>query len=321
VPIKLIDLIARVPAEVEERVRRARDQARPAIQESLRSECRLVLRTPEETARNKLGAQVPIEIAPGYPVALREIAFPDDFDRILVLGRYRREIEQGKSGASGLRGLRNELLKLPSGPGSVSVEDEDLRRTAEWAAALLEELDRHDPLRRILSVADDILGVYEYQAGELLLDEYVANRATIRLYWGVIGLVAEWLGSSVEDLTAVVLTHELAHAYTQLGADIEGRRWPARAFAAAEPAVKEGLAQYYTDRVLRRLHTRWMGSLKAFEAMLPKQAVAYHAHEPWIERSSPEAVRRAMLEIRRWNEGKLEDFERRLYEAADELNP
>jgi hypothetical protein len=63
--------------------------------------------------------------------------------------------------------------------------------------------------------------------------------------------VSEWMGCTVEDLTVVVLTHELAHAYTQLGADIEGRRWPAAAFAAAESGLKEGLAQYYTDRVFR----------------------------------------------------------------------
>jgi hypothetical protein len=241
VPIKLIDLIARVPADVEERVRRARDQARPVVQESLRSECRLVLRTAEETAQKRLGAQVPVEIAPGYPVALREIVFPDNFDRILF-GRHRNDIEQAQRGVRGLRVLRNELLALSSAADSM-VHDEDLKRTADWADALLEELNRHDPLKAVLSVAEDILGVYEYQIGDLLFDEHVANRATIKLYWGVIGLVSEWLGCSVEDLTVVVLTHELAHAYTQLGADIEGRRWPARAFAAAATALKEGLAQ------------------------------------------------------------------------------
>jgi hypothetical protein len=33
---------------------------------------------------------------------------------------------------------------------------------------------------------------------------------------GVIGLVSEWMGCSVEDLSIVVLAHELAHAYTQV---------------------------------------------------------------------------------------------------------
>jgi len=36
---------------------------------------------------------------------------------------------------------------------------------------------------------------------------------------------------------------------------------------------------------------------------------------------SPVAVRRAMLEVRRWNEGKLADFNRRLEAAQKELSP
>jgi len=66
---------------------------------------------------------------------------------------------------------------------------------------------------------------------------------------------------------------------TQLGADIEGRRWTAPAFAAAETALKEGLAQYYTDRVLHRLERRYGGALNTFRALLPNQPVAYRTHE------------------------------------------
>jgi hypothetical protein len=69
-PTKLTDLVARVPAEVEGRVRRVRNQVRPIVQEALRAECRLVLRTPEETEQKERGAQVPIEVDPGYPVVL-----------------------------------------------------------------------------------------------------------------------------------------------------------------------------------------------------------------------------------------------------------
>ena len=182
-------------------------------------------------------------------------------------------------------------------------------------------LDQHDPLKTVLLVSEDFLGVYEYDASGLFPDEQAVNRATIRLYWGVIGLVSEWLGCNVEDLAIVVLTHELAHAYTQLGADIEGRRWAAPSFARAETALKEGLAQYYTDRVLHRLERRYGRALTVFLGLLPGQPAAYRAHKPWVESSSPEAVRRAMLEIRRWNEGKLDDFNRRLAAAHQELSP
>jgi hypothetical protein len=76
-------------------------------------------------------------------------------------------------------------------------------------------LNKHDPLKRVLLVSEDFLGVYEYDAKDLFEDQRAVNRATIRLYWGVIGLVSQWLGCAVEDLAVVVLTHELAHAYTQ----------------------------------------------------------------------------------------------------------
>lgn len=152
-------------------------------------------------------------------------------------------------------------------------------------------------------------------------EEFFVNKASIHIYWGVVGLVSEWMGCSVEDLGIVVLTHELAHAYTQLGADIEGRRWPAWNFADAEPGLKEGLAQYYTDRVLNRLKNRYAGAVRVYETMLPNQPEEYKAHLPWVKEFSPESVRHAMLEVRRWKEGKLDDFTRRLKEAEKKLHP
>jgi hypothetical protein len=320
-PIKLTDLIARVPAAVEAKVRRVRDQAGPGLREALRSECRLFFRTPAETEQGRAGAQVPVEVVPGYPLVLEEMTFPDDLERIMLLGRYRGLLEKARDGASGLVGLRDELLQRPEAGKWVSASRSDLQLVAMWAADLLKALDQHDPLKTALAVSEDFLGVYEYDASGLFADEQAVNRATIRLYWGVIGLVSEWMGCGVEDLAVVVLAHELAHAYTQLGADIEGLRWPATSFAAAETALKEGLAQYYTDRVLRRLERRHAGALAVFSALLPGQPAAYRAHEPWVRDSSPEAVRRAMLEVRRWKEGKLTDFNRRLAMAQKELGP
>lgn len=315
--ISLNELISKVPLEVEQRVRRTRDKERATVQDALRAETRLAMRTAEEAESRRTGAQVPVEIAPGYPEILGQESFPDE--HILLLARHRPHLEQTIEGVTGLLELRRDLSRLPDPDKWIDAGKDCLQPTLEWALRLLESINRHDPLSHILKFNEDVLGVYEYQA--TCRNDTEVNGAAIVLYWGVIGLVADWLGCSVEDLTVVVLTHELAHAYTQLGADIDGRRWPSARFAKAENCLKEGLAQYYTERVLKRLERRYSGAFKAYESLLSKQHGDYKVHQPWIERYSPEAVRRAMIEVRRWEVLGLKEFEARLDDAARSLRP
>lgn len=320
-PTRLVDLLRQVPHEVEAKVKRIRDHARSALQDALRAECRLVMRTPEEAEANRPGAQVPVDVAPGHPAILNGVIFPDDLERMLLLARHRRDLEQVNAGARGLLILRQKLMERPNPEQWVHATERELRSTADWAASLLECLNKHDPLKSVLAVREDFLGVYEYDTHAPLVSESSPNRAKITIYWAVVGLVADWMGCAAEDLAVVVLAHELAHAYTQLGADIDGRRWSPRHFAEAETELKEGLAQYYTERVLSRLERRFGGALRAYRTMLPHQPPAYQTHKEWTEDFSPEAVRRATLEVRRWNEGGLADFNRRLAAAQRELHP
>lgn len=313
--IAVADLISRVPPEAEERVRRVRDQMRATVQDALRSECRLVMRTAEEQAEHRQGAQVPVEIAPGHPAVLDRLILPDDMDMALRLARYRPALEQAKCGVTGLLDLHRELQRVSTNEFPQQITETELKTTADWATTLLAFLAQHDPLKKVLGVSEDFLGVYRYEFLDPDADEYAVNRATILLYWGVIGLVADWIPCAIEDLTLVVLTHELAHAYTQLGADIDGRRWPVRAFQSAETALTEGLAQYYTERVLRRLEHRHPGAYKVYEAMLPRQPMDYQGHKLWANDSSSEAVRRAMLEVRRAPQCELADFISRINDA------
>lgn len=320
--ILLTDLLNKIPIEVEIRVKRVRDQARSVLQESLRSECRLVLRTAEETEDNRPGAHVPVEVSPGHPEILNSVKFDDSLEHIMLVGRYRKALEQAYAGSKALVRLRNELLILPDSEKWVeNLVEANLQSTANWAESMLKRLDKHDPLKSVLALNQDVLGVYEYKTKKPFLDEFSLSRSIIRIYWGVIGLVAEWMGCSVEDLTLVVLTHELAHAYTHLGADIEGHRWSTSAFAAAEKSVVEGLAQYYTHRVLQRLERRYPGASEVYKVMLPHQSDIYRAHKIWIDEYTPESVRRAMLEIRRWREGELAVFTSRLNQAQSDLAP
>jgi hypothetical protein len=128
----------------------------------------------------------------------------------------------------------------------------------------------------------------------------------------VIALVAAALPTDVEDLTAVVLAHEYAHAFTHVGADIEGHRWPTDHFAGSESPLKEGLAQYYTAQVCGALQLQFPGVLKAYEALLPQQPDKYRVHAAWLRDYRQEGVRSAMIETRRRGPGKLVDFQNAL---------
>ncbi len=320
-PIRLTELIEKVPPEVENRVKKTLSHAKPILQEMLRRECRLTMRKGESDEEDRKNVQVPVEVAPGHPVILEDVTFPDDLERILLLGRERAALESARASADALIPLRAKLAQRSAPDQWTGATEAEIRSVRDWADTLLNRLDESDPIKAVLAVSEDCLGVYSFDISALFADEYAINGARIRLYWGVIGLCAEWMGCTVEDLTVVVLTHELAHAYTQLGADIDGRRWPATVFNRVEMGLAEGLAQYYTDRVLNRVQKQHPAALGVFLKMQPQQPEPYRAHQPWLTAYSPEAVRRAMLEVRYWKELKLSDFNRRLNKAQQELHP
>lgn len=113
---------------------------------------------------------------------------------------------------------------------------------------LHEEFQHYDLIhalfdKRVETVHDDILGSYNPRPKGARYSE-----SRIEIFWGVVGLFAQVLGAPLEPVTAVVLAHELAHAYTHAGLDIDGVRWEASDFRRSELAIVEGLAQYYAER-------------------------------------------------------------------------
>ncbi len=320
--IPISELIKRVPPETEAQVKRVRDRYRAAIQEALRVETRLQLRVTNDDDPAGAHVSVPIEVSPGYPVIMEGMEFDQDLDLMLLLVRFREVLGQAEGNLPVLDQLRSRLTERPDWTSWVTVDQTDITRVHAWVRMLLERLTKNDPMGKLLAIRDDWLGVYEsWEDGVLDDDDRRPNRARIQLFWGVIGLASQWMPCSVEDLTIKVMTHELAHAYTQLGADIGGRRWLVSAFHQSERELKEGLAQYYTERVLKRLRGRFDGALNVYFRMMPGQPAAYRTHIPWTKGFSPEAARRAMLEVRRWREKTAIDFERRLETAQKELEP
>jgi len=161
------------------------------------------------------------------------------------------------------------------------------------------------------------LGSYRYREhGGLFGNVYEGH---IELYWSIIGLVAQLINTSVEALTVVVFTHELAHAFTHIGADIDGERWPSKEFDEGDRGLAEGLAQYYTARVCDRLERQDVHAKEAYEKLLPHQPPPYQLQRKWLEEFTPEEVRLAMIETRRKGAGKVHDFENLLKAARERL--
>ena len=58
--------------------------------------------------------------------------------------------------------LHHELLRLPRGDEWALETDRALRDTHEWAVAMLKRLEKRDPVSTVLSVNEDILGIYSF---------------------------------------------------------------------------------------------------------------------------------------------------------------
>ncbi len=116
-----------------------------------------------------------------------------------------------------------------------------------------------------------------------------------------IGLVSRLLRVPSEMLTVVVLAHELTHAYTHVGRDIDGNRWATGQMAGTDLDIVWGLAQFYTEVLCKkRLSARLPGAGKAFDKLLELQSGPYLVHEGWSEGGNPagEAVRFALIGTR-----------------------
>ena len=155
--------------------------------------------------------------------------------------------------------------------------------------ALNAKLETYNVLKQIWAINEDVFGAYFF------------NRPEIKIYWLAIGITAMMTNTSVEAFTFVVLTHELAHAYTHLGRNIDGHQWELQQFADTDDCIVEGLAQFYTRAVCKKLAARYPLPLTVFEAILAVQSPAYTCFQSWtIDKDDPgEFIRAAMLRVRR----------------------
>ena len=305
--MNVLTLLEELPKETKKKVENAKKSYNVIIREAIRFESRLSFNSGKSNSFGEdVSVRVPIKIDTGYPKDILKLEVPKEYELIALLSR-----------------IKPAIVDLAESSGIVTdfiVDYQDFEEMNKYVGAaicyacaesrdLLKMLDEYDLVKRIVEISPDILGCYKNKVDKNYFNNPENNSREIYLYWGVIGLVSSCLGVSVEDLTAVVLAHELSHAYTHLGYDIDGNRWTDEGFLYSETSVKEGLAQYYTERVLVRLRYKIPGGIGAYNKLLAKQGEDYLAHKIWIDgiEASSENIRETLIEIRNHSVG-LKEF-------------
>ena len=233
------------------------------------------------------GRQVPVRIIEGLPAPLSEVLeAADPLPEIVLNQRLLRGVVAGTRFMESVRDDVRRPTGEVVGPAGLS-EIITVRETAEAWLGLIKD---HDLSQRLGGISEDILGAYYFWGRE------------VGIFWMAIGLFSALYGVPVDALTIVVLAHELAHAYTHLGFDIDDFDWPTDQFASTDLAVVEGLAQFYTEVVCKNLENRMPEALQAFRILLDHQHEVYRTHRTWVEENdahSGEIVRVSLVECRR----------------------
>ncbi len=231
---------------------------------------------------------VTIEIIDGVSEPLVDIVreHPDPIAWWILLNRPKLE-----AAADGLHVLGHripEIARSPLGRQLLEGDREAVQRSHDLIRRFLaDEIDK-PIVERIRSIDRDWLGAYFFWQGR------------IELYAPAIALCSTRFGVPIEDMAIVVLVHELAHAFTHIGRDIDRRVWKTEDFANADTFLVEGLAQFYADRVCDRLVERRSALRTAFDALNENQSPPYREFHEW-KKVGPfvgEAVRHALIDCR-----------------------
>ena len=290
-----------------ERLKSLLDEIDPGFKAKIHSAAKEWSRTVRERLGSETGLRmtsagekqlVKVTVIDGLPTPVDELIaqFPDPITWKLIL--HQKDFEAGGRSVvlmqRELAGIVNLLQLEPTDDRGRA-----LKLTETLLERIIQKLGEIPLLKKLYAIEMDILGAYHF------------NAPSVTLHWMVIALVSANLGISVEALTVVTLTHELAHAFTHVGLDIDGVRWPTTGFAKSNISVLEGLAQYYTEATLRNYAASFPEGLAAFYTLRKKQPPPYNEYKNWCAKDAPngEVIRACLLESRQKFEVSLADFQ------------
>jgi hypothetical protein len=256
----------------------------------------MALKLVDDSGFGRQVERVAVVVLDGLPVSL--VPHERDLTEQLaeIAGMFRPDLLNFQNAATALNQLLDRLGVVDKGwAARSSPEREKITSLIDLCGTLLKLAEGAKFTEIIKNIDGDVLGAY-FPLGKTSRGGGVP---VIELYWAVIGAVARAINVDVEGLTLTVLAHELAHAYSHLGADTDGNRWSDDAFCASNIFIKEGIAQYYTEKVMKWLCNRQITApQRAYEEFLKIQGPPYHIHEEWTKDYSPESVRAAIIECR-----------------------
>ena len=307
---QVIGFLREYDPELQFKVQRAFKQWNNVVRDYLRNEMGLRLTVGDETQA------IPVRIVAGLPTRFGDLIGSID----PAVWPFLLRIRVLETAVDGLRFTEAKYPELFMEPQS-EIRDglpPGFRDSWVFVERLLSWLKKRKVQEQIKDIHEDILGAYFFRVPE------------ISLYWMVIGIMAGVIGVPVEALTVVVLAHELSHAYSHLGRDIDSTRWDTEAFARADMSIAEGIAQFYTEAVCRKLEERFPVVGQAYRGLLEYQSGPYRVHEQWANPEikvpgnndtgrAGEVVRSCLIECRKTATTSYEKFESTLRESHARL--
>ena len=269
--------------------------------------------------------QVPVHVVPHLPEAFIGIIRKRNWDEPFLKWLF-SDLANLQTTRRTLENLCDRYLKVedalhPKAPAATFEDIEQVIRLIDQIVDL-KQIDWPGLIGKPMDMLPGISPQVEW-SGKEPFGTYSPRSQQVEIHWVAIGMfviLCDDFRHSVEDLTAVVLAHELAHAYTHVGYDTDGNQWDTDDMLWADLFVIEGLAQYYTRAVSRRLTSAQPGMLEAFADLQRFQAPWYRAYQEWAQNHphQSEIVRHAMVDARTRGLKFYEEFRGRLDRFCDD---
>ncbi|OGU55974.1 MAG: hypothetical protein A2X64_08875 [Ignavibacteria bacterium GWF2_33_9] len=137
-----------------------------------------------------------------------------------------------------------------------------------------------------------------FKSSPNIIGEYIHEENKINIYWIGIGIINQITNLRVDELTLITMLHELLHAYTIQGFDIDGNQWDKHILQNINLQITEGFAQIYSDLIIQEnfsyLH-------KTFISLSKRLQPHYKEYKSWLDlndRNIYEKVRELLLKTR-----------------------